>query len=175
MSGQPGRSGRPAKPVEVKRALGNPGRRPLPEPVAYLAPVGEIPKPPAGLRAGGKRLWAEIWSAAQIWVNVGLDAGMVEQTCRLWDDMGALRREVSRHGHLLSEPIVTPTGVEVGTRLVANPAVKMLRDAETQWRSCMADLCIPPAARARLGLVQVKAAAEKSKLEQIFERRRPAG
>lgn len=175
MSGQPGRSGRPAKPVEVKRMLGNPGRRPLPEPVAYLPAVVDTPPPPAGLRTAGKRLWGQIWPAAQIWVNVGLDSGMVEQTCRLWDDMVALRRLVAKHGPLLEEPIVTPGGVEVGTRLVANPAVKMLRDAEKQWQSFMADLCVPPAARARLGLVQVKAAAEKSKLEQIFDRRRPAG
>ena len=168
--------GRPPKPVEEKRRIGNPGRRPLPEPVAYLAPVTEVPKPPTGLRAGGKRQWCQIHEAARVWVNAGLDAGMVERVCRLWDEMDRLRREVEKHGYLLEEPITAgQQGKIVGTRLVANPAVRMLRDAEKQWQSMMSDLCIPPAARARLGLVQVKAAAEKSKLEQIFDRRRSSG
>lgn len=163
-------AGRPPKPVEEKRRLGNPGRRPLPEPLSYLPAVSGTPKVPVGLKIGGKRLWTQIYDAARVWVS-DLDQAEVEVACRLFDDIASYRRLVTKHGPLLEEPITTPTGVEVGIRLVANPAVKMLRDAEKQWQSCMADLCIPPAARARLGLAQVKA---QSKLEEILARRNAA-
>ena len=33
--------GRPPKPVELKRRLGNPGKRPLPVPVGHVAPLAE--------------------------------------------------------------------------------------------------------------------------------------
>jgi hypothetical protein len=60
----------------------------------------------------------------------GLDTSTVELACRTLDDIVNLRAVVAEHGSVLQEPISTPSGKIVGTRMVANPAVKMLRDAE---------------------------------------------
>lgn len=66
---------------------------------------------------------------------------------------------------LLEEPIVTPTGLTVGSKIVANPAVNMLRKAQAQLTKELSDLGFNPTARSRLGLAEVK---RESVLQQLL-------
>lgn len=159
-------TGRPPKPVEQKRKAGNPGRRQLPVPVVTLPPVTSIPPCPEGLEPPGQRYWADVWVAANGWLSPHMDAPIVEMAARLWDEVGRYR-ELAKNP-LLREPIVTPTGQVVGHRVVANPAVRLQRDAEKQLERWLVELGLTPSARARLGLVQVRA---ESKLDSLIAAR----
>jgi hypothetical protein len=85
------------------------------------------------------------------------------------DDIVRLRESIAEHGSVLEEPIVTASGKVVGTKKVANPAVRMLRDTERQLERWLMALSIPPGARAALGWAQVKT---ESKLEALMAQRR---
>jgi hypothetical protein len=84
------------------------------------------------------------------------------------DDIVRLREHIEQHGSVVPEPIATAAGRIVGERMVPNPAVRMLRDAERQHERWLAALAIPPGHRAGLGVMQVKA---ESKLEQLITSR----
>jgi hypothetical protein len=98
-----------------------------------------------------------------------LDSALVELAARTLDDIVRLREHIAAHGAVVEEPIATPAGKVMGTRMVANPAVKMLRDAERQLERWLMALAIPPGARAALGWAQVKT---ESKLEALMAQRR---
>ena len=156
--------GRPPKPIEQKRRLGNPGRRDLPVPLYEIEPVVKIPTAPRGLQASGRRFWKDTWTAGSAWLSPRLDYAVVELAARSFDEVRAYR-DILAKGSLLQEPITTASGKVVGTRFVPNPAEMMLRRAERQLERWLVELAIPPIARARLGLVQVKA---QSKLEALM-------
>jgi hypothetical protein len=118
-----------------------------------------------------------VWVAGAVWLTPALDSSTVELACRTLDDIVNLRTVIAKHGSVLEEPISTPSGKIVGTRMAANPAVKMLRDAERQYERWLIALSIPPGARASLGWVQVKA---EGKLDALMATRldrqgRPSG
>ena len=58
----------PPKPIERKRRAGNPGKRPLPEPIAIVPRADRAPHPPKGLRAPGRSVWAAVWAAGADWL-----------------------------------------------------------------------------------------------------------
>src|SRR5690242_19646721 len=66
-------AGRPPTPTERKRRTGNPGHRPLPEPVVELAAVAAIPAPPATLGDVGAAVWDRLWTAGQAWLSPTTD------------------------------------------------------------------------------------------------------
>lgn len=179
--------GRPAKPVEVKRRQGNPGKRALPEPVTVLPGLqaGVVPRFPVGLASPGKRMWADLWRYTQAWMSTGMDLTSAELACRLFDEIAGHRKDIGRYGRLVEEPVLfegheacvggewdTETERWVGgtpvVTLKANPALASLRAAEKSLGEWLSKMGIPPADRARLGLAQVKA---ESKLDELMERR----
>jgi phage terminase small subunit len=184
IGGTVARTGRPRLPVEQKRRTGrtpstDSGGRKLPEPAVLLPAVrtdlSNVPVIPPDLLEDGERMWLDTWSYAAPWLTPKLDSPLVAQAARLYDEILELRGDVLQRGRLLREPIVTPTGEVVRDdegdlvfKTTPNPAVKMLRDAEKEFRATLIDLAIPPAARARLGLAQVKA---ESALERLLAKR----
>jgi P27 family predicted phage terminase small subunit len=151
--------GRPPKPLEEKRRTGNPGKRPLPDrtKTAALAPLTTIPDAPDALREPGRNAWLRFWTAGAAWLSPEADRLTVEAAAFLADEVDTLRGEVELHGHLVEEPIVTATGQVLSeVRLVANPAVAMLRKAEERLSKELSELGFTPSARARLGLAEVK-------------------
>lgn len=155
--------GRPPVPMELKDRRGTSRPDRLPDVVLNLTPASETPKPPAGLRAAGKRAWNHIWDLASPWLTEG-DSPLVEQACRTYDEITQLRRLLAKHGHLVEEVHASASGKVLGVKLVANPASKMLRDAEKAWTSYLVLLAIPPTERARLGLTKVKTESKFEKL-----------
>ena len=70
-------AGRPSKPIEQKRLLGNPGKRAMPDEnsVVLLQQVEETPEPPRPLLKYGQDLWDRIWGMAATWVSDTSDLG----------------------------------------------------------------------------------------------------
>jgi P27 family predicted phage terminase small subunit len=125
--------------------------RPAPRPaVADIAESRPAPKPPIGLKAPGRAAWRAVMSSAPLLLP-SLDSVTVKRFAELVDERELVRAELDR-GFLLEEPIVSPVGKVVGTRMVANPAVAMLRGLDKQLDSLADRLGLVPAARARLGL-----------------------
>lgn len=159
--------GRPPKPVEVKRLTGNPGRRKLPEPntTVALVPADGLPAP-ITLAAHGREMWHKAQKRAS-WLS-NLDLAALEDFCTTWDEIQEYRAAIAEQGITLEEPIVTPAGHVVGTKLVTNPLIKELRLAQKQIHSIGSLLGFDPTSRSRLGLAEVKT---QSKLEELAQRR----
>lgn len=142
--------GRPPKPTELKRKLGNPGKRALPEPskVIPLRPVEGMPDYPETLEADGKLLWEQIWRMAAVWVSPATDAVMVQMACELADArVVALKRYMATH----------------------DPAdLRAMNAVYNELRSTLSALGFDPTARARLGVAEVKAV---SAIDKLLERR----
>ena len=165
------RTGRPPKPIELKRRTGNPGKRPLPEKSSTVAlvPASDTPPVPLSLGQHGRAFWVRVWeSGAKQWLSPQLDLVALEATCHLVDQLVEMRDEIAEAGLTLLEPIVTPAGLVVGERKVPNPLIKELRAAEKQLQSFLSSLGFDPTARARLGYAEVK---RQSALQELVERR----
>jgi hypothetical protein len=129
-------AGRPPKPLEQKRRLGNPGKRPLPEPITVLAP-----SEPAATRAAfadGRALLQHVLdNGASAWIgptDVAADILVV-----LYDDW--LR---AREAWLVS-------GFKDDFKAY---------DAITgRLQVCLSTLGLNPSDRGRLGLAEVQAKA----------------
>ena len=142
--------GRPPKPIEQKRLLGNPGHRPLPkegELQVLDAAVG-IPEPERPLGTYGRKLWDRIWSNGISWISPVTDVELLLMTCEMIDERWNLRAKVIKDG-------------------VAADARRLDRLSQLII-SNLSLLGFTPADRTRLGVAEVKA---KSKLEELMARR----
>lgn len=97
--------GRPPKPTELKRRLGNPGKRRLPAQTEASEPSAEVPPAPRGLKRHGKAAWATLWSVGEPWLNLTTDLALVTRLCQAYDEREELRRLVSRLGHVVWEVV----------------------------------------------------------------------
>lgn len=138
MPGVPGKGGRPPKPAEEKRRLGNPGRRPLAS-GAELALVEPLPTTMADQTPA--EAFERVMQAGVHWLAT-TDAPSVALLRDLLEERGELRAAID---------------AGLGDR-------RHLRDLDKQITSLMSCLGFDPAARSRLGLAEVKAA---SKLEAM--------
>lgn len=144
------RTGRPPKPIEEKRRLGNPGKRALPDvaEVVALRPADGIPDRPGELLTAGAALWDRIWTAGAIWIAPQTDSEAVAEVCRLTDDVAAARERY----RATRDP---------GDLRALTAVSKLLQEA-------LAALGFNPTARTRLGVAEVKA---QNKLEELRDRR----
>jgi P27 family predicted phage terminase small subunit len=163
-------TGRPAKPVEVKRALGNPGKRPLPDaptPDTGMPAAKKIPDAPV-LGADGRLLWEQIWIAGKTWLSPAADSHIITMLCQTHDEAEDIRRaiaigEVPRFYKL-------PNG-----SFVTHPLVVQLKDCRTQATAWLAAIGFSPADRARLGLGEVRQSDEFDELNARRANRMRAG
>lgn len=162
--------GRPAKPTEQKRALGNPGRRSLPAaPTASTGLPGfvAIPEPPA-LGLDGLDMWQQIWGAGRQWLSPASDYPMISMLCQAQDETEQIRRSLA-----LGEEkryYVLNNGQQV-----TSPLVKQLKELRTQMTAWLAALGFSPSDRARLGLAEVRHADVLDDLETRRRERRLKG
>lgn len=143
-------AGRPSKPIEQKRLLGNPGKRALPDKdtVVLLPMVEQTPEPTRPLMKYGLELWDRIWGMGATWVSDKTDIELLMMTCEMIDERWNLRAKVMN-----TDDSVMRRG---------------LRELDRQIVSNLSLLGFTPSDRARLGVAEVKA---KSKLEELMERR----
>jgi hypothetical protein len=138
----------PAKPAELKRALGNPGRRPLPDEANVHSVPGGYVAPLRPLLEAGTQLWEETFKYAP-WI-ARTDAALLQLTCEQID-----RREQMRE-------------LMVGLGPDDWHMFKQLNDIEVQVVKGFSLLGFSPADRTRLGLVSAKT---KSRLEELMARK----
>jgi len=143
-------AGRPSKPIEQKRALGNPGKRALPKAgeVVVLEQTGDIPEPPRPLLKYGRELWDRVWSMGATWVSQKSDLELLVMTCEMIDERWNLRVKVMQ-----SDDAAMRRG---------------LRELDRQIVSNLSLLGFTPSDRARLGVAEVKV---RSKLEELMAKR----
>lgn len=147
-------AGRPSKPIEQKRLLGNPGKRAMPDEnsVVLMQQVEETPEPPRPLLKYGQDLWDRIWGMGATWVSDKTDLELLVMTCEMVDERWNLRVKVMQ-----SDDAAMRRG---------------LRELDKQIVSNLSLLGFTPSDRSRLGVAEVKA---KSKLEELMERRANRG
>jgi hypothetical protein len=142
--------GRPPKPVEQKRLLGNPGRRPLPDvaTLQQLEPIGSIPEPPRQLFEAGQQLWDRVWESGLSWISPHSDIELLMMTCEQIDERIKLRTSVWNNNR--------------------SDERKALRAIDKEIVNNLSLLGFSPSDRTRLGVAEVK---KQSKLEEIIAKR----
>lgn len=136
------RAGRPPKPIEQKKALGNPGKRSLPG-GAQLAAVPAVAVEPVDLDAADTL--DAVLAAGRAWLASS-------DTLAL-----ALLRESLEERAVLRSVVLQTQSTD---------ARKALRDLDKQIINMLSQLGFDPAARSRLGLAEVKAQSTLEKLRQ---------
>lgn len=139
--------GRPPKPLEQKRLLGNPGKRALPQEgsLVLLPSVYDIPKPARPLVSdAAKEFWEKIWGMGQTWLSATTDSELLLITAELIDERWNLRAQVLKYNRPEER--------------------KALRELERQLVNNLSLLGFTPTDRTRLGVAEVK---RVSKLEEL--------
>ena len=138
----------PPKPNEVKRKLGNPGKRALPDKnkVIALPMAAEPPTPPRPLGPEGLKLWNRIWNQGRTWISPDTDLEMVTLLCESMDERSQLRLLVLR-------------GTGDWRDRVA------LRSLDGQLQTMLSLLGMSPTDRSKLGVAEVKA---RSKIQELL-------
>jgi hypothetical protein len=135
----------PPKPAELKRQLGNPGKRALPKALDYVD--GGYTDPVRPLDFAGQQLWDAAMTTGQNWIARNSDTQLLLLVCEQMD----------RRTNLISKIEETQEW-----RLY-----RALHDLEKMISTNLSMLGFTPSDRTRLGLAEVKTA---SKLQQLMER-----
>lgn len=145
------RTGRPPKPIELKRRVGNPGHRPLPKGITAIQPAVVVMEPPAR----GDDLVAALMSGpAAAWIAQPDRVLLLELVREAWDERARLREDIARNGY--------------GDGRYARQEVARLAHLERTLTTWLSLLGLSPTDRSRLGVAEVKA---RSKLEALRDRR----
>jgi len=130
------RTGRPPKPAEQKRLLGNPGKRLLVQPSVTLVRAHEAPEPLRKLGEFGLQFWDRLWASGAVWISPHTDIELVQMLCEQIDERGELRLRVLLEGDWRERTA--------------------LRQLDSQIVSGLSMLGFTPTDRTRLGLAEVK-------------------
>ncbi len=130
------KTGRPPKPLEQKRRLGNPGKRALPETTVALVRSSEAPEPLRPLFTFGLQFWNHLWDSGAIWISPCSDIELVQIICEQIDERHGLRMRVLRENDWRER--------------------NGLRKLDAQIISGLSMLGFTPTDRTRLGLAEVK-------------------
>jgi len=146
-------AGRPSKPTEIKRKLGNPGRRPLPDSsvVQYLEPVVSVPDPARPLLRYGREFWDKVWHSGLSWISVNTDSELLLMTCELVDERWNLRVRVMQSNDWRERRALR----ELDDRIIRNLSL----------------LGFTPADRSKLGVAEVKAISKMEALKRRADER----
>jgi P27 family predicted phage terminase small subunit len=153
--------GNPPKPNELKRAQGNPGKRPM----KALATVTKIPqataKAPEHLSPASQELWTRLRETA-FWIS-NTDQSSLQLLCEKLD------RRAEVIAKLQSSDFVLFTDKNYA---YANPLVGMLSTIETEITKLFSLLGLTSTDRSRLGVAEVRV---RSKLEELAQARQNKG
>jgi P27 family predicted phage terminase small subunit len=144
------------KPIEQRRREGNPGKRPLPEPVVIGGRAHMI-EPPEDMPDDAKEAWNQI-------VPVLADAGILdvvdqmalEAMCVVWSRAKQARRVIAEDG---------PTSLGSTGQLVDHPAVATEKAAVGMFLRFAEQFGLTPVARTRLGFGERRYQSMQTQLE----------
>jgi hypothetical protein len=138
----------PAKPIELKEKLGNPGRKRLPEQGELLPLSGGRVEPSRPLGDAGMQLWDSVFSHGELWISNTTDIHLLLLVCEQYD-----RRETLRQA-LLNDP-------------TNNTVLMRLGELEKLITGNLSLLGFTPADRSKLGF---RIARTQSKLDMLAEK-----
>ena len=158
-----GRRGRLPEPTALKRAKGNPGKRPLND--EEPEPRIEIPKAPPHLSPFSKREWRRITPLlAQLGLLSSLDRTALAIYCQAYGRWKKAEREVKKTGEI--ETVTSKSGA---VYLQQSPWLQISNKAVDQMHKMLAEFGLSPAARSRIRAKPLKEMTEHEKLmAQIF-------
>ena len=145
-------TGRPPKPTEQKRKLGNPGKRKLPSVEVAIAGQVGAPEPVRPLGQAGLAFWNRVWAVGFAWISPHTDVELLQMVCEQIDERQSLRVRVLRDGDWRDRTA--------------------LRALDAQVLDCLSLLGFTPVDRARLGFVEVKI---QNELDAYRERKSAGG
>ena len=138
----------PAKPLETKRALGNPGRRTLPDVDSTITLFSGRVEPHQPLDWAGMLLWNRVFNAGQTWISPQSDVELLLLTCKQLDRQIVLERAF----------VEKPDDFHIHRQLL---------DLESAIVNNLGKLGLTVDARSKLGLAEIKA---ETKMEQLRKR-----
>jgi len=146
-------NGRPPKPIEVKRKLGNPGGRKLPNQgqIQMFEPVSALPEPARPLLKYGREFWDKVWLNGLQWISVNTDSELLLMTCELVDERWNLRVRVMQSNDWRERRALR----ELDDRIIRNLSL----------------MGFTPADRSRLGVAEVKAISKMEALKRRADER----
>lgn len=154
-------SGPPPKPLERKRALGNPGKRKLPNRGKVLHLASTSREAPPELGPDGRKAWDWVTSTAGSWL-ADSDRLTLTLLAEAYDRRAYILRVLADEGW----SVITEKGYPY-----KHPLVPALLDLEKQMTSWLSLLGLTPSDRSRLGVAEVKAASTLEKLRAQAEKR----
>lgn len=140
--------GRPARPIEQKKLLGNPGRRPIPDGGELMQLGSGYREPIRPLTFSGRQLWDSVFEHGELWVSPTLDVHLLQLTCE----------QLDRRDALLTLVPDQPNDRTLNMNL---------NDLEKAIQINLGKLGFTPSDRSRLGFTLAKT---KSKLEELQRR-----
>ena len=150
-------AGRPPKPVEQKRLLGNPGGSKLPD-ITQVIPLPRITaNAPEHLSDESKKFWNKVRSMAP-WI-ANTDDTLLIELCEKIERKADLVQKLSQSEYVL----YTDKGYAY-----ANPLVGMISTVENEILKILSLLGLTPTDRTKLGVAEVQTA---SALDQLIARR----
>jgi hypothetical protein len=146
-------AGRPSKPIEVKRKLGNPGGRALPDQSAIqlFEPATSLPEPQRPLLKYGREFWDKVWLNGLQWISPNTDAEILLMTCELIDERWNLRVRVMQSNDWRER--------------------RGLRDLDDRIIRNLSLMGFTPADRSKLGVAEVKAISKMESLKRRADER----
>jgi hypothetical protein len=138
----------PAKPLEQKRALGNPGKRKLPDVKGTVSLRAGFVEPHQPLEWAGMLLWNRVFGVGQTWISPQTDVELLLLTCKQLDRQIVLERAF----------VEKPDDFHIHRQLL---------DLESAIVNNLGKLGLTVDARSKLGLAEIKA---ETKMEQLRKR-----
>ena len=149
--------GNPPKPNELKRAQGNPGKRPLPALASVTALPPATAVAPEHLSPASQELWQKLRESA-FWIS-NTDQSLLKLLCEKLDRRNEYIAKLQNSDFVL----ITDKGYSY-----SNPLVGMLSTIETEITKLFSLLGLTPTDRTRLGVAEVKA---RSALDDLIAKR----
>ena len=153
--------GRRPKPTQLKKLLGNPGRRPFNK--SEPQPDHDIPAAPPHLSEKAKGTWTYV---APILDGMGVltiaDGIALEMLCEAYSDYLQARDELEAFGSNFYKTVNS----QGGEMHRAHPAVAVMQDADRRIRAWLSEFGITPSARSR---VKIDPPAEPDPADKYFD------
>lgn len=163
--------GRKPKPAEQRKAEGNPGKRPLPEPllVAGRPTLEEMHEPPEHLPPDAQEFWRDsIVRLIEVGIIDRVDGPALEQLAMQYARIRGAQRVIAEAGYFAKGS----TG-----QIREHPALKIEREATSMFLKLAEHYALTPIARTRLGLAELHRRSLQSEMASGLGKPdlRPAG
>jgi P27 family predicted phage terminase small subunit len=152
--------GRKPKPIEERVRDGNPGKRPLPEPmlIGGRPNLDELNEPPAHLPEDAKEFWRDsVTRLVEVGIVDRVDVPALEQLAIQYARVRGAQKVIAEVGYFATGS----TG-----QVKEHPAVKLEREATNLLLKLSEHFGLTPVARARLGLAELTRRSLASEMEE---------